>query len=184
MPPEYDTLDDYIKAFAKDRELAIVPIPMVAEHLDRTAPAVTAMINTGKLEEIKIGKNRFVALKSLVDLGEAFDKQVDIVMRYLIKQVKKGVSVVFYEPVMAQVGMKTTVPADRTKIGAILGKVSERSYEEKGVLLSVIVHRKTLGTTGPGPGFFSLAENMEFEWEDDDAFVTRETKKVMKAYAD
>jgi len=182
MATEYVTLDDYIKAFAKDRDLAIVPIPMVAEHLARTPPAVTAMISTGKLEEIKIGKNRFVALKSLVDLEEAFEKNVDIVMRYLVRQLKKGETAIFYEPVMAQVGMKTSVPADRTKIGEILGRVSERSHEEMGVLLSVIVHRKSAGTTNPGPGFYGLAESLGYTWDDDAAFITKETKKVVKAY--
>ncbi|TPL86796.1 hypothetical protein FJ950_10365 [Mesorhizobium sp. B2-3-14] len=182
MAPQFASLDDYIRAFSKDRELAIVPIPLVAEHLERSAPAVTAMISSGRLNEIKIGKNRFVALKSLVDLEEAYENQVDVVMRYLAKQAKNGVSVVFYEPVMAQVGMKTSVPADRSKIGEILGAVSERSYEEHGVLLSVIVHRKALGATTPGPGFFALAEGMGYDWEDDIAFVTKETKKVIKAY--
>ena len=179
---KFDSLSDYIKAFSKDRELAIVPIPLVAEHLNRSAPAVTAMIGTGKLKEIRIGKNRFIMLKSLVDLEEAYEKQLDVVERYLIKQAKKGERVIYYEPVMAQVGMKTTVPADRSKIGEILGEISRRSYKKDGVLLSVLVHRKTAGTTNPGPGFFELAEIMEYAWDDNSAFVEQQTDLVMKAY--
>jgi hypothetical protein len=179
----FETLDDYIKAFSKDRELAVIPIPLVAEHLERSGPAVTAMLRTGRLDEIRIGKNRFVGLKSLVDMQEEFDKQVEVVERYLIKQVRKGIGAVFYEPVMAQVGMDTGIPADRTKIGNILGAISRRSQDENKVMLSVLVHRKTLGTTNPGPGFFALARSLGYECADNEnEFVRKQTARVMKAY--
>jgi hypothetical protein len=179
----FDALDDYIKAFAKNRELAIIPIPLVADHLGKSGPAVSAMLRDERLEEIKIGKNRFVGLKSLVDMQDQFDKQVDVVERDLVKQAKKGVEAVYYEPVMAQVGMNTHIPADRNKIGIILGEISERSQAEKGVMLSVLVHRKTLGTTNPGPGFYGLARNLGYDCEDNDSdFVRKQTARVLKAY--
>lgn len=182
---EFETLGDYLAAYEKDRELGVMPIPLVAEYLERTPAAVTAMIRSERLSEIKIGKNRFVSLQSLLDMKRAQDSQVERVMKYLEKQAKAGVRAVFYEPVMAQVGLSTGIPADRNRIGQILGRVSEISYERDGILLSVLVHRKTAGTTKPGPGFPGLAESLGLDWDEDDydGFVEEQTDLVLEHYA-
>jgi hypothetical protein len=182
----FDNLNQYLAAYSKDRELGIIPIPLVAEYLERTPAAVTAMIRAGNLAEIKIGKNRFVSVQSLADRQKKHDDDCMIVKNYLIKQVRKGETAMFYEPVMAQIGLSTTVPADRTKIGIILGDISAETNDQKGrdrCMLSVLVHRKTAGTTRPGDGFFELARHLGYEWDDDDAFVEEQTKRVMRAYS-
>lgn len=92
-------------------------------------------------------------------------------------------NVAFYEQVMKMLGMSRTVPADRTKIGAILGRVSEESFRKHKILLSVIVHRKTAGRTVPGPGFLTLARELEFTWEDDRLFVEQQGERVFDHYA-
>ena len=179
----FETLADYMEAFSKNPDLAVIPTPLVAEHLGRTPPAVTAMIRTGKLDEIQIGKNKFIALRSLMELEKAFQRQVDIVEQYLRDLVKEGRRSVFYEPIMTKVGMDPAIPADRTKIGEILGEVSRRSMKRDGVLLSVLVHRKSAGNTGPGPGFFKLAAELGCSWTDDNAFVEEQTELVIKKYS-
>jgi hypothetical protein len=70
------------------------------------------------------------------------------------------------------------------KSGCELGGVSRRTFDEFGVLLSVIVHRNTSGTTSPGAGFFELAEALELEWDDEDALVATAMEKVWEHYAD
>ena len=183
MTPEYDSLDDYLKDFMEDWSLAVMPVPVVAEHLNRTPAAITAMIRAGKLEEVRIKKNKFVKVASLLDMQEEFNRQVETVMVYLEKLARKGIRKVYYEPVMAEVGMSPSVPADRTKIGAVLGAVSRRSQKERKVLLSVLVHRKTLGTTNPGPGFYGLARDLGYDCEDgDNDFVEKQTDRVMRSY--
>jgi hypothetical protein len=167
---EFDTLESYLEAYEKDRELGVMPIALVADHLGRTPAAVSAMIRSGRLSEIRIGKNRFVALQSLLEMKNAQDSQVERVEKYLIKQAKAGVRAVFYEPVMAQIGLSTGIPADRNRIGQIL---------------TVLVHRKTAGTTKPGPGFPGLAEALGYEWDEDsyDEFVEEQTDLVLEHYA-
>lgn len=179
-------VSDYLEAYSKNRELGIIPISLVAEYLDRTPAAVSAMIRSENLSEIKIGKNRFVSVQSLSEREKKMKNDRAIVRKYLERQAKKGETAIFYEPVMAQIGLSTSVPADRNKIGVILGAISEETNIESGkksCLLSVIVHRKTAGTTRPGQGFFDLAHHLGYEWTDDDHFVKEQTKRVLRAYA-
>jgi hypothetical protein len=75
------------------------------------------------------------------------------------------------------------IPADRKRIGYLLGDVSRQTFKEFGILLSVTVHRKTSGTTSPGAGFFELAEDLKLEWDDDDVLVATEMEKVWGHYA-
>ncbi|MGY0575923.1 hypothetical protein ACTGJ9_036900 [Bradyrhizobium sp. RDM12] len=118
----------------------------------------------------------------LIDLTEAFDRQVRIVRDYLEEAARSG-SIIFYEQVMNALGLSRTIPADRTKVGKVLGRVSEDSYAKDGILLSVIVHRKAPGRTHPGPGFLTLAEELEIDWKDERTFVDQEVKKVFDHYA-
>lgn len=178
----FDTLAHYITAQTTQGDLAAVPVPLVAEHLEVTPAAVTAMLTDGRLDGVRIGKNTLVTLASLQARQTKRAGEESSIYKYLRKRAKEGARVIFYEPIMAQVGMTPRVPADRTRIGGILGKVSERSYAENGVLLSVLVHQKKAGTTRPGKGFFDLARHLGYQWVDDDAFIKAETDKVMKVY--
>jgi len=179
------TPKEYLDAFSRDpRSLAILPLQTVADFRGVTRAAIDAMIRTGKLKDIRIGKTRYVQVASLVALEKAYDAQVAKVRAFL-EDCAREKKIVFYEPVMALVGMKTTVPADRTAMGAILGTISEQTWAEHGVLLSIIVHRNTQGKTRPGPGFLNLAEHLGLEWdeEDVDAFLDQQTENVWAFYA-
>lgn len=179
----FDNLSHYIETYTQERDLAAVPIPLVADHLQVTPAAVVAMLKTDRLDGIKIGNNTLVKLASLQRRQDERSKEIDIVFQYLRKCARDGVRVIFYEPVMVAVDMTPRVPAHRTRIGQILGDVSTRTYEEKGVLLSVLVHQKTAGTTRPGKGFFKLArDNFGLTWENEDAFVEQQTDRAIQAY--
>ena len=179
----FDSLADYIATQTAKGDLAAVPIPLVAEHLQVSSPAVAAMLSDGRLDGVRIGKNTLVTLSSLQARQTKRAGQESTVHKYLMKRAKEGIRTIFYEPVMAQVGMSPRVPADRKRIGGILGAISEKTYKEDGVLLSVLVHQKKAGTTRPGNGFFDLARDLKLHWKDDDAFVREQTDKVLTAYS-
>ncbi len=180
---EFEDLNSYLDAYEKNPDLGIVPVPLVAHYLGRTAAAVTAMIRSKRLAEVKIGRNRYVSLQSLLEDRAARENEMERVKGYLVKQAKRGVRAVFYDPVMAQVGLSSGVPTHRSRIGNILGDISEDSYDHHGILLSVLVHRKTAGRTRPGAGFFELAEAFGLKWDDDDVFVEKQTDLVLRFYA-
>lgn len=183
---QFETLNDYLEAYRDDPySHGVLPVTLVAEYLDRSAPAVTAMLKAGSLTEITIGKNRFVQTSSLLEKDDAEAKDVATVRKYLMDMISRGETVTFYEPIMQAIGLTTTTPAHRTRIGAILDRISKDSHEEKGVVLSVLVHRKTAGTTRPGPGFWGMAESEGLfnpKEQDRDEFVRDHTKLVFKRY--
>lgn len=183
---QFDTVNDYLEAYRDDPyNHGVLPIPLVAEYLDRSAPAVTAMLKAGSLTEISIGKNRFVQTASVLEKDDTEAKDIATVRGYLMNMIARGETATFYEPIMEIIGLTTTTPAHRTKIGAILDRISKDSHEEKGVVLSVLVHRKTAGTTRPGPGFWGMVESeglYDPEKQDKDDFIREHTKLVMKEY--
>lgn len=176
-------LEEYLAAFEENPTFyAAVPPQLVAEYLGVSHAAVMRKLTDGKLTEIKIGKNRLVAVSSILAMNKHWSDQCGVVQKTLEGLASRGRAIVFYNEVMSPIGLKTTIPADRNRIGAILGHVSEISHDQHGVLLSVLVHRSTQGTTKPGPGFFELAESLGYECQDKNAFVEKETKRVIAAY--
>ncbi|MGY4608608.1 hypothetical protein ACVW16_007020 [Bradyrhizobium sp. USDA 4474] len=179
---EFKNVEQYVDAFRRNSELAVVSLQMAADYRGVTRAAIERMVATKQLEVIKIRNTRCIKLQGLIDLSQAFDRQVRIARDYL-EEVAAARTIIFYEQVMNALGLSRTIPADRTKVGKILGRVSEDSYEKDGILLSVIVHRKAPGRTHPGPGFLTLAEELEFDWDDERAFVDQEVEKVFEHYA-
>jgi len=180
----FNELSDYLEHYKQNpTDLAAVPVPLVADFYGVTHAAIVRQLNTKKLKEIKIGKTRLVAISSLVERELRWERQCLAVRAVLEKVASEGRSHVFYEEIMTPFGMSTKVPADRSRIGGILGQISTETSDEHEILLSVLVHRKTSGITMPGPGFFELAENLEYEWEDDSKLVETETRKVLRHYA-
>lgn len=176
----YETLTDYISAYRDNPSIVGLPVPVVAEHLGVTPAAIAARVRAGSMQGLKIGRHSFVSLKSILDDEDKMAADVKVIEKYLWKIAKAGTPAIFYEPVMTAVGLTHRVPAERNRIGAILGKVSEQSQDECKVMLSVLVHRKTAGVTRPGPGFFDLARHLEFEFDDEDEFVKDQTAKVLR----
>ncbi len=179
---EFDDLDAYLVASSGDEDLAFLPVPIVAEYLGISSPAVTARLKSGSLEEVRIGKQRFVSRRSLVALREADQDMIERTEAFLVDLARRGETRVFYDPVMSNVGLRWQVPAHRDKIGWVLGQVSERSYAKDKVLLSVLVHKKTPGDTLPSGGFFDMAGQPDLDTEGKHDLVARETRKVRKKF--
>lgn len=181
----FDEAEAYVRAYAKDRSLAVMPVPLAAELFGITNAGIVTRVRNGVLEEIRVSGTRYVTMASVLDAVSKSDREIEIVKAYLEQQARSGVTSVEYAPVMGLLGLSSKLSADRTKIGWILGAVSRRSYQERGVLLSVIVHRKDTGMPSEN-GFFGLVNNLIEDWEDRyedrDSFVEAETKRVLKAY--
>ena len=182
----FDTAKDYLGALYADPTMAVISMQMAADARDVSRAAIDRMVRIGQLEGVRIDGTRYVRASSMRALKEKREQQVAQVRKFLEKCARKSQNVVFYEPVMDIVGLKTTIPADRKRIGVLLGEVSEQTYEESKILLTAIVHRKTASrTTHPGPGFFNLAKSVGLKWDrrDDAGFLDREIEKVRKHYA-
>lgn len=183
MIASFESPATYLEALKSNPRLAILPIQMVASHRDVSRAAIDRMLKLGQLREIKVRGSRFVDAHSLLEWEQARWSRVEKVRKYLEDRARGGQRHLFYEPVMAHVGLKTGIPADRDMIGWILAKISEATSRESGVLLTVLVHRKTGGRTKPGPGFFSLAKTLRRKWSDDHQLVKAETDKVLRYYS-
>ncbi len=81
---------------------------------------------------------------------------------------------------METLGLRSTVPSDRKRIGALLGAISEETYDRDQILLTAIVHRQSTGATSPGPGFFELARALELNLENEENFLAEEMDKVWR----
>ena len=92
---------------------------------------------------------------------------------------------VFYEPLMTAIYRSPKVPADRSYIGRVLGAISADTYKEYGLFLTVLVHRKTAGTTKPGPGFQGLFDMVGRPWKSktEQDFIEFETDRVLAHYS-
>lgn len=185
----FETAEDYLNALQHDSSLAILPLQMVADYRGVTRAAIDRMVRIGQLEEIKIEGTRYVRAASLLQRQKGREQQIETVRAFLNawaqEQARTSQKPLTYEPVMAEVGMSPSVPADRTAIGGILDAISRQSQQEHGIILSVIVHRKTAGRTRPGPGFFELAKSLGLfkEGDDENVLIERETRKVWEFYA-
>lgn len=182
---EFDDSEEYVRAYAKDRSLAVMPVPMAADLFGITSAGIVSRVRNGVLREIKVSGTRYVTMESVVDAVSKTDREAEIVKAYLEQQARSGMTSVEYTPVMDLLGLSPKIGADRTRIGWILGAVSRRSYGERGILLSVIVHRKNTGMPSEN-GFFGLVDNLVEDWKDRydnrESFVKAETKRVLKAY--
>jgi hypothetical protein len=178
----FKSLKEYLVAHMEGRAAAILPLQLVANHLEVTRAAIDRMVKVGHLKGIKIRGSKFVDAQSLLDREASQRADLRKVRNYLERLARRNQQPVFYEPVMNIIGRETGIPADRNYIGVILGKLSEATDSESGTLLSVLVHKKTVGRTRPGRGFFNLAKSLGRKWADEDELVKVETRKVLAYY--
>jgi hypothetical protein len=179
---QFGTASAYIEALKRDLTLALVPLTVAAEALDITRAAIDRMLRAGQLEEIQIGAIRYVRAQSLIDREQDFIEQVAVVRAELERIAAAGGTADGYQPLMSKIGLSHKVPADRRKIGEILGEVSRQTLKEHGILLSAIVHHK--GTDRPGKGFANyFREKADPEWQgDDDAWIDYQMQRVWNFY--
>ena len=139
------------------------------------------MLKGGRLEGIRVGATRYVRASSFNALLNKWDDQVATVRKQLERNARDR-EIIFYAPLMATLGMKSTIPADRKLIGAILGTISRETYDRDQILLSAIVHRQSTGATSAGPGFFDLAGDLGLKFKSDKTFLAEEVNKVWRPY--
>lgn len=179
----FKTVEDFLKAYKTNHSLAGIPMPVAATYFNITPSGVSAMQKAGKIDCIKIGRTKLVLISSILKLQADFEADAYLIEKKLIGFASKGKDKVFYEPIMTPIGRSTSVPADRSYIGRVLGHISSKSYDANGILLTVLVHRSTAGQTKPGKGFFDLARYLGFQVGNEDEFVLKETEKVLRHYA-
>lgn len=182
---EYGEVEGYVRAYMKDRGLAVISVPMAAELFEMSSAGVIGRVKSGMLREVRIAETRYILMASILEVIEEEDRQIKTVKTYLEQQARKGVSSVEYAPVMELLGLTTQLSAHRNKIGRVLGRVSRLSYEEGKGMLSVIVHVKGTGLPSMN-GFFGLVQALEPDWADQyktqEDFIAAETKRVLASH--
>jgi hypothetical protein len=123
---EFDAASDYMRALESDSTLAIVPFQLAADAWGVSRAAIDGMAGDGRLAAVRISGTRYVRASSLTALMSGWDDEVARVRKAVEKHARNG-EVVIYEPLMTPLGMKTTVPADRKRIGAVLGEISTQT---------------------------------------------------------
>lgn len=166
----------YIRALAKDSNLAVIPIMAASNALQVSRPAVERMLDDGRLLEITIGKTRCVRAKEVIARVEEMDDFATTIYRALHRLAKKRKRTT-YAPHMETLGLDHRLSSHRNQFARILDRVSRRSYEREKVLLSVLVCRKT-GDRLPGPGFFTMAKELGYRWVNREKFVEEQTRAV------
>lgn len=95
------------------------------------------------------GRNRAAELSGLVEKASLF----------LMRIAKSGRSITYPEA-MAHLRLWPDIPADLSLFEEILAEVSTRSYQQRQVLLSVVVVSKEMRNAKPPKGFFDLARKL------------------------
>lgn len=187
-PQVYDDALTYLAAFGDDyRGPAVVSRTMAAEALGVSRATVEGMLKRGQLAGTTIAGVLCVNVESLCEKVAVENGRIAIVTKYLETQALVGQPTV-YGPVMAAIGLSTTIPADRRKIGQTLDAVSRRTLAtlratgKPEFLLSALVHKKSAGESMPSEGFYNLAEAAGFKVTDRSAFVAAQLAAIYKHY--
>jgi len=184
---EYPTLEEFLEAIEESKMSVPVPLPlqMVADHLDITRAGVDKMLMDERLRSVTLAGTRFVEAQSLIQKQAKEAQDISKVRTLLEEKARAGMRHVFYEPLMTAIHRSPKVPADRSYIGRVLGAISADTYKEYGLFLTVLVHRKTAGTTKPGPGFQGLFDMVGRPWKSktEQDFIESETDRVLAHYS-
>jgi hypothetical protein len=179
---KFESVAAYLRTLETDARIAVLPLQLAANLRGVTRGAIDRMVRLRQLEEIRIGKSRFVRAWNLIERDRKHLADVAAVRTFIETRARSGEKRMFYEPVMSVVGLRPAVPADRAAIGEILCEISAETKKESGILLTVLVHRKSAGQTRPGPGFKHLAKTLGYRWDDYDGFLDRQTQLVLNHY--
>lgn len=178
---KYRSVQSYLAALDEDYSLAVISKAMAAKNLGVGAPTIDRMLEDERLTGIMVEGTTCVRASKLIDMAEEDKKRMEKVQGLLVKLARKGKHA-FYSHVMDPIQLSTKSPPDRKTIARILGAISKKTYEDHGILLTVLIHKKTAGKTGPSEGFFSLADFLGIEYGDRDDFVRKQTHLVYDFY--
>ena len=173
---------DYVMALRQDPErYAIIPKAIAGKALQLSRSGIETRIASGRLETLEIGSSRYLLAQKVAEALDK-DRMVQRTTEKILVRLAKRRRTITYGELMQKLEMSTNNPNHRNKIGTILYHVSKKSLKN-GILLSVLVHRKSVRRPFPSPAFFELAHDEGFEWADDAKFVEEQTRRVWLAYA-
>ncbi len=99
-----------------------------------------------------------------------------------LREVARQQETTHYEDIAPMLGLQMVDPADRVRIGQILGEISKQEHAAGRPMLSAVVTRK--GDERPGPGFFELAQELGLVGAmDSETFFIHELKRVHRYWA-
>jgi len=99
-----------------------------------------------------------------------------------LKAVARGRETIHYGNIAPMLALDMENPADRVRVGEILGEISREEHETGHPMLSAVVTHKE--DERPGAGFFELAAELGLlVGMDTETFFIRELKKVHDYWA-
>ena len=99
-----------------------------------------------------------------------------------LREVARQQSTTHYEDIAPMLGLMMGDPADRVRIGQILGEISKQEHDAGRPMLSAVVTHK--GDERPGLGFFELAQELGLVGTmDSETFFIHELKRVHRYWA-
>jgi hypothetical protein len=174
---DFEDTEEWLCALTKGLPVAIMPNPLAAGALGESANAISKKVKNGHVPVITIGERRYISADFVAERVEAERVLKASIMRKLERVARNGATI-FYGELMKMVGMRWQSPPDRAKIGVFLGEISRKTFEEDGIFLSALVHRKGPEPTSPGPGYRDLIESMSNDY-DDLGFDPEEDQEIM-----
>ncbi len=94
-----------------------------------------------------------------------------------LREVARQQKTTHYEDIAPMLRLKMEDPADRVRIGQILGEISKLENDAGRPMLSAVVTHK--GDERPGTGFFELAQELgRVGSMDSETFFIQELKRV------
>lgn len=148
---------DYLQALRKDPGLSIIGVGMAAKMLAIKRASVEQRIARETLPAIMVGKRTHVLCSSLLRIIDDEAAMTDKVTKALRSLIRHSQTMPYGE-LMSKVGLAHQFSADRKKIGAVLGKISEGTWETHKVLVSILIVDK--GTGMPSDSFWGLYEDL------------------------
>jgi len=99
-----------------------------------------------------------------------------------LREVARQQKTTHYKDIAPILGLKMGDPADRVRIGQILGDISKQEHDAGKPMLSAVVTHKE--DERPGPGFFELAQKLGLVGAmDSETFFIHELKRVHQYWA-
>ncbi len=99
-----------------------------------------------------------------------------------LREVARQQTTTHYKDIEPMLGLKMGDPADRVRIGQILGEISTQEHAAGRPMLSTVVTRKE--DERPGLGFFELAQELGLVGAmDSETFFIHELKRVHRYWA-
>lgn len=182
---------DYLGGLKKALPLAdvFIPVPFAATALGVEQTTVRAYIRSGQLEALNVmseydekwpGVSARSLLKEMATREKVIDDLVAPATQLLMELAGQLVE---YGVFMTKLGLSAANPHHRSLIARVLGRVSEQSKDEYGILLSAQVVRKNNHL--PSDPFFDLAVHLKAMRPESDksAFLLRQLKKIKELAA-